>query len=172
MVGPAFSAVTEGPEGAPPEPPTGGVEGTRAEPQVVGAEGPQEEPTTANAEGPQGEEAPEYPKMLPAAADVMGSQGWGPPRLLPSKKMHHQPPAPAWPRAEASSSLACTATELSVAEIEEIPCARVVPTLPTQPFAIGVAPEEGAWGDDRTFLFNSRSTTRRRNRCRSWQKSS
>ena len=27
--------------------------------------------------------------------------------------------------------------------------------MPTQPFAIGVAPEEGAWGDDRTFLFNS-----------------
>jgi len=73
VVGPAFSAATEGLEGAPPEPPTGGVEGTRAEPQVVGAEGPQEEPTTANAEGPQGEEAPEYPKMLPAAADVKGS---------------------------------------------------------------------------------------------------
>jgi len=81
-------------------------------------------------------------------------------------------PAPAWLRAEVSSSLACTATELSVAEIEEIPCARVVPTPPAQPFTIGIAPEEVVWGDDRTFLFNSRSMTRRWNRCRSWQKSS
>ena len=40
VVEPAFSAASEGPEGAPPKPTVGGVQGTWAEPQVVGAEGP------------------------------------------------------------------------------------------------------------------------------------
>ena len=120
MVEPAFSAATEGPEGALPEPPTGGVEGTRAEPQVVGAEGPQEEPTTANAEGPQGEEVPSTRRCSRQQRTSRVVRDGA----RPGCAVEEDAPSaltPAWPRAEASSNLACTATEPSVAEIEEIP---------------------------------------------------